>query len=351
MRSGTRLLLSVPADDASSLGLRASVSILHGSRNANRQSEPHHGGVSTLFEPPPSDRDLNEGIVRLTFRQQFPELELREVEFVGSGWEYDVYLVNGHLVTRFPRYAEVAENLDRAEALLNFVGAELGSGVTVPRISLRGEAGPYFPHPFFGHELVPGVMAADLCAPETPALAVDLGQALTHVHGIPPDRAARFGIGPQKWDCRTSFDALVRVLDRVPEVSEVLPEAARWVQGSQVLPAEYAGPPRFIHDDLQPEHIIVDPNSGRLSGIIDWGAALGDPAQDFSFIVAWSGWGFSESLLGAYQLSVDADFRNRLLFLGRVRALGWLAYELHSGLDPDRTAGVARDLLSRSGFS
>jgi aminoglycoside phosphotransferase (APT) family kinase protein len=69
----------------------------------------------------------------------------------------------------------------------------------------------------------------------------------------------------------------------------------------------------------------VSPNSGRLTGIIDWGAALGDPAQDFSFIVAWRGWSFTVGVLDAYQAPLDADFMDRLAFLGRVRGIGWLA--------------------------
>lgn len=302
-----------------------------------------------MFEPPASDRDLNEELVRLVLRQQFPDLDLSEIDFLGSGWEYDVYLIDGRLATRFPRYAEVAENLGRAEALLRSIGGELGSELMVPEISLRGKAGPHFPHPFFGHVLIPGITAADSRAPLSHALAADLGKALTLIHGIPADRVARFGVGPQKWNCRSSFDALANVLAEVPEVFALVPEAAEWVNASPPPPPEYRGPPRFIHDDLQPEHLILDPDSGRLNGIIDWGAAVGDPGQDFSFIVAWRGWSFSESVLETYGRPLDPDFRNRLHFLGLVRALGWLAYQAHLGLDTRRTAWIARDLLSRNG--
>ncbi|MGD8361919.1 MAG: phosphotransferase, partial [Gemmatimonadota bacterium] len=258
-----------------------------------------------------------------------------------------VYLIDGHLVVRFPRYAEVAEGLDRAEALLAFVGAELGSEVTVPRITLRGEGGSHFPHPFFGHELVPGVPASERIAPWSGDLALDLGHALTQIHRISPDRASRLGVGPQKWSCRSSFDALVEVVEAVPEASALVPEAAAWAQSLPNPPAEYAAAPRFIHDDFQPEHIIVHVDSGRLSGIIDWGAALGDPAQDFSFVAAWRGWDFTRSVLEAYHGIVDADFVGRLLFLGRVRALGWLAYEVQMGIDTSRTVDVVRDLFAR----
>ncbi len=307
--------------------------------------------MSALFEAPPSDRVLNEEIVRLALDEQFPQLELGSVEHLGSGYEYDVYLVDGHLAVRFPRSADGSSGLDWAEARLQFVAAELGSEVTVPRITLRGEPGPHFPHRFFGHEWIPGIPAAELAGRPPESLASDLGLALTHIHGISADKASLVKVGPQKWFCGPSFEALLEVLEAVPEVSRLVPEGAAWVRALKAPPAEYAGPARFIHDDFQPEHIIIDEESGRLSGIIDWGGSLGDPAQDFSFIAAWAGWEFTTSVLSAYRGPLDPDFVNRLLFQGRACALGWLAYGIHHGLDTTGQADVVRDLLSRDGSS
>lgn len=302
--------------------------------------------MNPLFEPPPTDRELNEELVRLTLGHQFPELELGQVRRIGSGWEYDVYLIDDHLVVRFPRYADVARGLGRAEAILEFVASELPLGPSVPQITLRGEPGPHFPHSFFGHRLIPGIPASDAAAPISRTLAEDLGSALTLIHGVSTARASGLDLAPQKWGCRSSFDALVKVLEEVPSVAALIPESVVWVGSSPEVPPEYPGPARFIHDDLQPEHIIVDTDTGRLSGVIDWGPALGDPAQDFSFLVATWGREFTDMVLDAYQGSVDSGFLPRVLFLGRVRALGWLAYEVQVGLDKSRTEAVVRDLLA-----
>jgi len=83
-----------------------------------------------------------------------------------------------------------------------------------------------------------------------------------------------------------------------------------------------------LHDDLQPDHIIITPSSGRLAGIIDWGLGLGDPAQDLTFILPWRGWDFTTALLGFYSLPLDDDFLERLGFLCRVRALGSLGHAI-----------------------
>jgi len=73
----------------------------------------------------------------------------------------------------------------------------------------------------------------------------------------------------------------------------------------------------------------VSETTGRLSGIVDWGPSLGDPAQDVTFIQPWRGWRFTSVLLEAYELPVDDQFLERLDFLCRVRALGALGYALN----------------------
>ena len=306
---------------------------------------------SSTHEPPASDRDLNVDIVRLVMQEQFPRLELETIEHLGSGWEYDAYLIDRHLVVRFPRYADVASDLDSAETILDFVFSAVGSAVGVPKIILKGEGSTHFPHRFFGHELIPGVDANDPRAPKSLGLASDLGQALTHIHSISPSSASEIGIGPQKWNCRTAFDALVRLVDVAPGMRALAPEPYAWLQGPPTVPAEYSGPLRFIHDDFQPEHIIVSLTAGRLTGVIDWGAALGDPAQDLTFLLPWRGWSFTRAILDAYELPLDEEFVERLDFLGRVRALGWLAHAVVHGGDTEESLLMCHNVFASGGSS
>lgn len=241
-------------------------------------------------ERPRSDRDLDEEIVRKALLEEFPDVEARSVEPLGSGWATDVYLVDGRLVLRFPRNAEIARWLDSDEAILRLVERAIGSILKVPRVLLRGRGGVYFPHGFLGCELVPGVGADDPRAPPSDRLVGDLGRTLTHVHSVPVEAARAIGLS------RPDFDP-------------------------------YAGPPRFLHGDFSPDNVIVDPSSGRLAGVIDWGnAAVGDPALDFMGLVLWRGWGFARRVLDAYGGGpVDEDFVERVRFHAETQAVQWLA--------------------------
>jgi len=98
-------------------------------------------------------------------------------------------------------------------------------------------------------------------------------------------------------------------------------------------------PARFTHQDLSPEHLVVAPSAGRLTGILDWtsaalgDAALGDAARAFVTCAAFGGWDFVERVLAHYPATVDAGFRERLRYMGRLLSVMWLGEARLNGGD------------------
>ncbi len=277
-------------------------------------------------EPWKADRELSDLGVRGALSEQFPELALQAIEYLGSGWDYDAYLIDHRLVVRFPRREEVARRLDREEAILRFVRSSIGDETRVPEIIVRGQASTHFPYQFFGHAVIPGVEADDPDVPSSAELATDLGVALSRIHSIAPDSAGAIGIGIEEEGCEVRFLETLERIEMAPGVRDLVPEPLEWIESRPSMPREYAGPARFIHNDLCSEHILVDRGSGRLTGIIDWSdAALGDPALDFVGLVFLGGPAFVESALSVYRPSLDEGFRERLLFLARTLSMKWLA--------------------------
>ena len=89
---------------------------------------------------PRSDRPLDDRIALAALREQFPAERFQRVTLLGSGWATDAYLVDDDLVACFPRNAELAQGLDRDEALLRFVTSSLGAAFAVPEVRHRGRA-------------------------------------------------------------------------------------------------------------------------------------------------------------------------------------------------------------------
>jgi aminoglycoside phosphotransferase (APT) family kinase protein len=225
---------------------------------------------------PESDRPLDESIALRVVREQAPELECEAARFLGSGWATDVYLVDGRYAVRFPRNAEAATYLEQDSAILQLAASELGGSLAVPGVLHRGRAGPHFPYDFLVCDFVSGISADDPEAPFSAELTSDLGKALTRIHSIPVALAREAGLTEPVWD-------------------------------------DYEGAPSFLHLDFRGNNILVDPQSGRLAGIIDWGnAAVGDPALDFMWLAVWRGWPFAQAVLRSYARPVDAGFIERI---------------------------------------
>lgn len=79
-----------------------------------------------------------------------------------------------------------------------------------------------------------------------------------------------------------------------------------WIEEifAAVESVSFAHSPCLIHGDLAPYHVLHDPQSGRLTGVLDFGVAgLGDPAVDLGCLLA--GWGEK------YTAELDSDLARR----------------------------------------
>jgi aminoglycoside phosphotransferase (APT) family kinase protein len=245
------------------------------------------GSITDAGRRPPSDRPLDAAIALAAVREQLPALACERAEHLGSGWGSDVYRLDDGLVARFPRTAAAAEWVDAEHAVLGLVASSLASAFAVPRVVGRGRAGTHFPDDFLVCTLVRGISAAPAPRPVRDELAEDLGRALTRIHAVPVEDARAAGLREVEWD-----------------------------------DSGYAGPPRLLHGDFRAGNVVVDPASGRLAGVIDWGnAAVGDPALDFMTLVIWRGWAFMRRALDAYALPVDDGFLDRVRYHARLQAL------------------------------
>ena len=249
---------------------------------------------SSMPERPKTDRNLDESIALAAVREQLPALECKRAAYLGSGWAIDAYALDDRLVARFPRNADLAKWVDADQAILGVVTSSLATEFCVPTVVARGKAGIAFPYEFLVCELVPGV-SADRITPWSAELAADLGRALTRIHSVSVEGARKAGLRPED---------------------------------------ENARPLCFLHGDFRADNIIVNPASGRLVGVIDWGnAAIGHPSTDFMTLVLWRGWTFTHAVLDAYGLPTSDGFIDDVRRHAQLEALQWLADAVKRGLD------------------
>lgn len=91
------------------------------------------------------------------------------------------------------------------------------------------------------------------------------------------------------------------------------------------------GPCRFVHNDICPDHLLIDPAVRRLAGLIDFADAMaGEVVLDFVGLIGVAGYGLIRRAAGSYELPLGKGFDTKLGWLARTLTLTWLA-------------GVARD--------
>jgi aminoglycoside phosphotransferase (APT) family kinase protein len=94
--------------------------------------------------------------------------------------------------------------------------------------------------------------------------------------------------------------------------------------------------PVFSHNDLGIEHVLVDPVTWTVTGIIDWSdAAIVDPAYDFGLLYRDLGSTALQAAIESYRTDADdlAPLRDRASFYARCSVLEDLAYGIETGRD------------------
>ena len=100
---------------------------------------------------------------------------------------------------------------------------------------------------------------------------------------------------------------------------------------------------RLCHNDLGVEHILVEADAGRVTGIIDWSdAAITDPARDFALILRDLGPATLDSVLERYATSEDkAEICARAAYYARCSAFDDIEYGLGTGRRQYTDKGLA----------
>ncbi len=172
--------------------------------------------------------------------------------------------------------------------------------------------------------LVDEQVVAGLIAAQFPELA---GQPVTRL-GVGWDHELFGAPGGAEHD--PSGERWRELAGVAPAVRSVLGRELRglaepYLSGLEAEP-DRAAPLRFIHNDVCPDHLIVDPATGRLAGLIDFtDAVAGDPVKDFVGLIGLGGYEFIARVAASYDLPLGEGFWPRLRWLARMLTLLWLS--------------------------
>ncbi len=232
--------------------------------------------------------------IRAALRLYRPDIADEPIESLGEGWAMWAFRA-GDYVLRFPKRPRAAAELDGNRRLVAELQAYVSTPISVPEI--YGERGPN-DAPFAGHRFVPGVSlitaaqlipaSARAAAPEirlAPTLGREIGVFLRELQSFPVERALELGAPLQDGPAQRAgvIDLYADVIRNVfPLIScEARTYSEQRFQAFINQPANFDFEPRLIDHDLDRQNLLIDPETGSLSGVIDWeGARVGNPAID-----------------------------------------------------------------------
>jgi len=203
--------------------------------------------------------DVDANLARRLIAEQFPQFADAPLRRIGAGWDNAAYLVEEHLVFRFPRRTISAPLIVKESTAHPQLAPQIP--FPIPNPLFTGTPSDAYPWHFGAYEILLGAPAdtRELTDDDRKALATDLARFLRALHDVDPQ------------------PLLARDL-RSDEIGKLDPKRLG------VDEAPLAGEPRIVHGDLYEKHLLLDQRN-RLCGVIDWGDVhYGLPAVDLSAV-------------------------------------------------------------------
>ena len=284
--------------------------------------------------------------VRQLVAAHLPGGRVGSVVPVGEGTDHLAYEVNGELIVRWAREPDPAvraAQVGREARLLAAVGAISPLPVPEPSFAVPEQG-------WLAYRRLPGEPLLDQprrrwWSAHAGSIAATLGELLAALHAAPTEPlAALAGVDDQPlagWR-HEAAETYVAVAGAVPVARRHLVEAFL-----EAPPPAEGWTPVFSHNDLGIEHVLVDPDTWTVTGIIDWSdAAVVDPAVDFGRLYRDLGPAVdlgrlyrdlgpaaAHAAVGSGRAGADelASLAERAVFYARCGVLEDLAYGLQTG--------------------
>lgn len=255
------------------------------------------------------------------------DYRVNSVVKLGEGLDNIAYEVNDELIVRFSKESDPQQRAVRVHREASVLAAVAGvSPLPVPTPTFTAlEQGclAYFK--------IPGVPLRGLPRRQRLAhaasIAATLGEFLSAMHLVPVDWLADLldtdADRPAEWR-RDAAETYARVAAQVPLVHRRAVEA--FLDAS---PPDDGYALAFSHNDLGIEHVLVDPGTSTVTGIIDWSdAAIADPAYDFGLLYRDLGAVALDAALGSHRTDLNdvERLRERAVFYAKCSVFEDLAY-------------------------
>ena len=260
-------------------------------------------------------------------------LPCEDVVELGEGWDFVNYLADGKWVLRFPKRAECDRALVREKEILERLHV-LSLPASVPRFEHFSSHCDGFPWHFAAYRYLEGTPLSDIDDEAIVSVgAPAIGEFLAALHHAPIEAEL-----PSPWDDDNDGAGMSREFKQSIGAypTDLRKRLDAYLQKSG--PADPDVPRVLAHADLLGDHILVDPKTGELKGVIDWAdACTRIRCADFAGLFFTGGRGYTERAYAAYNVEPDANEWRWLEHSAIAIGIGEVYYGFHNN-QPKRVA-------------
>ncbi|MEF3312871.1 aminoglycoside phosphotransferase family protein [Paenibacillus sp. GYB004] len=248
-------------------------------------------------------------------REQHPELSKQTFRVISSGHQNLIIVVGERLIFRFPLTSDLT-SLKLEERLLPQLGKRLPLPIPQFRYVLLSKQNIHY----VGYPIIPGESLEagklnSLNEPTRRLFAKQIAEFLTSLHTFTGDPITRVDRRRFQAEWRRNWSGYYRAveLNVFPKIGKKERTWIMQVFDDYLYPSEhFKFTPSLIHGDFKNDHILYDPQAGRLTGVIDFGQMkMGDPSYDYHDLCISYGEPFARAVLNEYKGPADPTFLER----------------------------------------
>lgn len=244
-----------------------------------------------------------------------PHIKKDEIKLLPGGNAHIVFLVKNN-VFRFPK----TKGIEARQHIENEFVKSINTPITLPK--LCGYTDELTGTNFQKYTYIPGepftkYVATKLTEAELKTIAKSFGQFLANLHLFSTNKLQGLNTNsPTNSEEYARYYITIFDEDKKRIGNLLTNDEWKWVEKNIAnyyeLTIQHPFQLNLIHGDILPKHILIDEETHRLNGVIDFNLRIGDPANDFRYFDRY-GEIFLKTVYDNY-LPVDTFFDNRRKF-------------------------------------
>lgn len=257
-----------------------------------------------------------------------PQFELQSLKLLGSGTDSTAYLANDQWIFRFPKSNAAQKTLKKEIVLL----PQLRNHLPIAIPDFKYIAKDTDKLLYVCYQMLPGVPLEKNIFDTMPIqkqeqALKDLTRFLQILHKFPIQTASECRVQKElyKGAYHSEQKLLLREIQHLlskEEISKIENIFSSYEKDEKNI----SNPLSILHADLKPDHILYDPETGHITGIIDWGdVCIGDPDFDFTCLSLFYDQDFVVRLLKYFPTENREHILTKIQFFITIRWLQDLA--------------------------